>query len=208
MKILYLNGEIKINTKTCLFNQISKDDFRKHIQSFEDNLHFLSTLKIDCIDTPLGPLVAGTDDEALYFLEFVDTFFHQNKYVYFQYKFQKNLSFQTSSLIENLKQQLVLYFNKSLFKFSIPLKLYGTNFQKKVWEKLQTIPWGHTQSYSHVAEEINLPSESCRAVAQANKMNCLMILIPCHRIIYLNGQSGGYRPGLDRKKWLLAHEHY
>jgi AraC family transcriptional regulator of adaptative response/methylated-DNA-[protein]-cysteine methyltransferase len=88
---------------------------------------------------------------------------------------------------------------------NFPLHTPGTDFQNKVWAALQRIPYGQTKSYKEQAITIGNP-ESVRAVANANGMNRISILIPCHRVIGSDGQLTGYGGGLWRKKYLLELE--
>ena len=81
----------------------------------------------------------------------------------------------------------------------------GTDFQQAVWKELQEIPFGTTRSYQEQAEALKRP-DSVRAVANANGMNRISIVIPCHRVIGSDGRLTGYGGGLKRKKWLLDHE--
>jgi O-6-methylguanine DNA methyltransferase len=81
----------------------------------------------------------------------------------------------------------------------------GTDFQRRVWDALRRIPVGHTVSYSAVAATIGQPTAT-RAVGLANGANPIAIAIPCHRVIGANASLAGYGGGLDRKRWLLAHE--
>jgi AraC family transcriptional regulator of adaptative response/methylated-DNA-[protein]-cysteine methyltransferase len=104
-----------------------------------------------------------------------------------------------------LAQQLKEYFEGIRKEFSVPLFLPGTDFQRAAWESLQRIPYGTTRSYRQQALDINKP-EAVRAIAGANGMNRIAILIPCHRVIGSDGQLTGYGGGLWRKKWLLDFE--
>ena len=88
---------------------------------------------------------------------------------------------------------------------AIPAELNGTPFQKTVWQALRRIPAGATISYGELARRIGQPS-SVRAVGAANGANPVAVIIPCHRVIGSNGTLTGYGGGLDRKRWLLAHE--
>jgi methylated-DNA-[protein]-cysteine S-methyltransferase len=81
----------------------------------------------------------------------------------------------------------------------------GTPFQHRVWEALRRIPYGTTMSYGELARRIAAPS-AVRAVAAANGANPISIVIPCHRVIGGDGSLTGYGGGLERKRWLLAHE--
>jgi AraC family transcriptional regulator, regulatory protein of adaptative response / methylated-DNA-[protein]-cysteine methyltransferase len=88
---------------------------------------------------------------------------------------------------------------------SLPLDIRATAFQRRVWEYLQKIPRGETRSYSAVAEKIGMP-KATRAVARACATNPVAVAIPCHRVVREDGELGGYRWGIERKKQLLAME--
>jgi AraC family transcriptional regulator of adaptative response/methylated-DNA-[protein]-cysteine methyltransferase len=88
---------------------------------------------------------------------------------------------------------------------NIELDIKGTEFQKRVWQALQTVPAGETRSYSEIAEKIGSP-KSVRAVAGACAANLLALAIPCHRVIRQDGEMSGYRWGVERKKMLLQKE--
>lgn len=87
----------------------------------------------------------------------------------------------------------------------LSLELHGTTFQRRVWEQLRKIRAGTTASYQDIARAIGAPS-AVRAVGAANGANPIPIVVPCHRIIGSDGTLTGYGGGLDRKRWLLAHE--
>ncbi len=105
----------------------------------------------------------------------------------------------------NVFTQLEEYFNTERKKFSIPLDIKGTDFQKKVWSELSKIPYGKTLSYKKIAEKLG-NKKALRAVGQANSQNPGCILIPCHRVINTNGKLGGYSAGLKVKERLLELE--
>ena len=86
-----------------------------------------------------------------------------------------------------------------------PLDLRGTEFQLAVWRALLEIPWGETRSYGDVAARIGRAG-SARAVGGANHENPIAILVPCHRVVASGGALGGYGGGIEKKRWLLAHE--
>jgi len=88
---------------------------------------------------------------------------------------------------------------------AVPAELNGTPFQKSVWQALRRIPPGATISYGELARRIGQPT-SVRAVGAANGANPVAVIVPCHRVIGSNGTLTGYGGGLDRKRWLLAHE--
>jgi len=101
--------------------------------------------------------------------------------------------------------QLNEYFNKTRTHFQLKLNPDGTDFQKKVWRQLETIPFGKTGSYQGLAYNLGDP-KVIRAAASANGKNPIAIVIPCHRVIGSDGSLTGYAGGLHRKKWLLEHE--
>ncbi|MBB6481741.1 methylated-DNA--[protein]-cysteine S-methyltransferase [Spirochaeta isovalerica] len=109
------------------------------------------------------------------------------------------------SLFEKTERQLEEYFNGNREVFDIPLITAGTDFQKEVWEALQTIPYGRTESYGELAARMGR-EKAVRAVAGANGANGISILIPCHRIIAADGSLGGYAGGIPAKKKLLELE--
>ncbi len=99
-------------------------------------------------------------------------------------------------------QQLREYFDKKRTDFDLPLDLQGTDFQKKVWQELLTIPYGKTVSYLDVSLALG-DRKAIRAVGTANGRNPIAIVVPCHRVIGSDGSLTGYAGGLARKKWLL-----
>lgn len=102
-------------------------------------------------------------------------------------------------------RQLSEYFAGTRRGFDLPLRLQGTMFQTRVWRELTEIPYGQTWSYGQLAKRIDKPSAS-RAVGLANGRNPISILVPCHRVIGADGSLTGYGGGIERKRWLLAHE--
>jgi methylated-DNA-[protein]-cysteine S-methyltransferase len=102
-------------------------------------------------------------------------------------------------------RQLTEYFDGARREFDLPLRLQGTMFQTRVWRELTEIPYGQTWSYGQLAKRIDKPSAS-RAVGLANGRNPISILVPCHRVIGADGSLTGYGGGIERKRWLLAHE--
>lgn len=118
---------------------------------------------------------------------------------------EKNESAKKSIVLQEAAIQLRLYFQKKLHTFDLPLHAEGTDFQKRVWEILLTIPYGKTCSYQDIATKIEQPN-AVRAVGNANGKNPICIFIPCHRVIYASGKIGGYSAGLGFKEKLLAIE--
>lgn len=157
------------------------------------------------IETKLGTMFCCATDDGICLLEFTDRKMLETEL--------KNLAKTLNAIIlqgnnkhfEVLENQLSEYFEGKRKIFSVPLVTPGSDFQKTVWSELQTIEYGKTKSYKEQATSIN-KSESVRAVANANGMNRISILIPCHRVIGSDGKLTGYGGGIWRKKWLLEFE--
>lgn len=103
--------------------------------------------------------------------------------------------------------QLTDYFAGRPVTFDVPVAPRGTDFERRVWAHLTTIPYGRTTSYGAVAAAIGQPPDAARAVGAANARNPIAVVIPCHRVIGADGSLVGYAAGLDRKRGLLAMEH-
>lgn len=111
----------------------------------------------------------------------------------------------TSAVINNAIFQLEEYFARKRQEFDIPLLFVGTDFQKKVWNKLLTIPYGKTISYGEMAQQMGM-LKAVRAVANANGANSISIFAPCHRVIGSDHALTGYGGGLAAKEYLLTLE--
>jgi methylated-DNA-[protein]-cysteine S-methyltransferase len=108
-------------------------------------------------------------------------------------------------ILDQAALQLAQYFAGERHTFDLPLDPHGTEVQRAVWLALATIPFGSTSSYGELASAIGRP-RSARAIGHANARNPLSIVLPCHRVVGTSGALTGYAGGLDRKRWLLAHE--
>lgn len=119
--------------------------------------------------------------------------------------FEAELIDGTSSVIDKSATQLDEYFAGKRQYFDVPLLFAGTDFQKKVWNTLLTIPYGKTVSYGDMARRIGMP-KAIRAVANANGANSISIFAPCHRVIGSDHTLTGYGGGLAAKEYLLKLE--
>lgn len=162
-------------------------------------------LKSAWLDTPLGPMLVIADEEGLYLLEFVERRGLEREIERLRQRKSAAIVPGETTAIKLIEQELKKYFSGKLKEFKTPVHLIGSDFQKSVWRALQKIPMGKTCSYADQAKAIGKPT-AFRAVANANGMNPLGIIIPCHRVINTNGELGGYGGGLARKEWLLNHE--
>jgi methylated-DNA-[protein]-cysteine S-methyltransferase len=105
-------------------------------------------------------------------------------------------------LLREAVRQLTAYFAGDLREFRLPLDMVGTDFQKRVWQELLTIPYGEIRSYLQIAVAIGGP-HAVRAVGAANGANPIAIVVPCHRVIGASGKLTGYGGGLPLKRRLL-----
>lgn len=142
------------------------------------------------IRTPLGIAELSGDSEGLSEIRIID---------------EDGPLTRVPSELATAARQLEAYFRGELKEFSLNLNLKGTDFQKKVWNKLREIPYGKTISYLALSRKLG-DEKAIRAVASANGKNPLWIVIPCHRVIGSDGSLTGYAGGLHRKKWLLELE--
>ncbi|OGO20998.1 MAG: cysteine methyltransferase [Chloroflexi bacterium RBG_16_48_8] len=133
--------------------------------------------------------IIGTENEILA-LKFVD---------------QPRKGFATCPCVEAAIQQISEYFMSVRRAFDLPLDLHGTDFQRRVWRQLRTIPYGQIITYQEIANAIDKP-QAVRAVGAANARNPISIIVPCHRVIGSDGSLTGYGGGIWRKEWLLKHE--
>ena len=114
----------------------------------------------------------------------------------------ENYQEKDTELLLEAKKELEEYFEGKRKEFDLPLEQEGTEFQKRVWNALEKIPYGETRTYKEVAKMIGNEKAS-RAVGMANNKNNIPIIVPCHRVIGSNGKLIGYALGLDMKKYLL-----
>jgi AraC family transcriptional regulator of adaptative response/methylated-DNA-[protein]-cysteine methyltransferase len=157
------------------------------------------------LDTPLGAMVAAVKDEGLCALEFADRSNLADQLQALQRRFGGAVVPGAHALLDQLRAELREYFARSRREFTLPVVLSGTTFQENVWSALTRIPYGQTISYEELARRIGRPTAR-RAVALANGMNRIAILVPCHRVIGKDGTLTGYGGGLWRKRLLLQLE--
>lgn len=162
-------------------------------------------LVVSWVESQLGPLVVAATNEAVTLLEFSDRRMLEAQFTTLQKRFKRGLIPGTNDLLEQLRDELGRYFAGELTEFTVPLSYPGTPFQERVWSNLLTIPYGETRTYSELAQMVGVPNGQ-RAVGQANGLNRVAIVIPCHRVINAHGTLGGYGGGIWRKQLLLSLE--
>ena len=154
---------------------------------------------------PCGTLILGSFDGKLCLCDWADGRRRASVDQRLKRILNANYVEGSSDVIEKARQQLDEYFLSKRREFDIPLLFVGTDFQKKVWNELLKTPYGATVSYGELAMRIGMPN-AVRAVANANAVNALSIIAPCHRVIGSNGSLTGYGGGLERKRFLLELE--
>jgi methylated-DNA-[protein]-cysteine S-methyltransferase len=152
------------------------------------------------IDSPVGRLILRTNDIALTGIYFDGPSPPPGELEHW------TRNAQAGALPETARQ-LEEYFSGVRREFDLPLEMEGTEFQKRAWRNLLSIPYGETRSYGDQAKLIGNPNAS-RAVGLANGRNPIPIVVPCHRVVGVKGSLTGFGGGLERKRWLLAHEGY
>lgn len=157
------------------------------------------------IETMLGTMIACADEHGICLLEFSDRKALPTELKNISNHLNANIVQGENPHFVTLEQELSEYFEGTRTEFTVPLSPVGTDFQKQVWEILQQIPYGGIRSYQEQADILGNP-KSVRAVANANGLNKISILIPCHRVIGSNGQLTGYGGGIWRKQKLLELE--
>jgi methylated-DNA-[protein]-cysteine S-methyltransferase len=159
----------------------------------------------DALATPLGRFVLMADDEGnLRITEWTDHLPRAHRLLEQQYT--QVIKLEERPGLFGLSVALNDYFNGDIdIICSLPVRMGGTEFQRTVWTELRNIQSGHTMSYGSLAEKIGKP-KAVRAVGLANGANPIGVVVPCHRVIGSNGSLTGYGGGIERKRWLLAHE--
>lgn len=144
------------------------------------------------IDSPVGLLTLRAEDGALTAILFGD---------------QRTGLSGSDQILDQAEAELKEYFAGERKEFTVPVRLMGTEFQKKVWAALAEIPYGGTVTYGEIAARIGKP-KACRAVGTANHHNPVPIIVPCHRVIGAGGSLTGYGGGLEVKAYLLTLERH
>ncbi len=149
----------------------------------------------DMMPSPIGELMLISNGKALTGLYMANQ----------KHAARRAKAIRDEGMLKHPREQLQAYLDGDLREFELPLAAEGTPFQQRVWRALCDIPYGETISYGDLARRIGQPKAS-RAVGLANGQNPIAIVVPCHRVIGANGTLTGYGGGLERKRWLLAHE--
>jgi len=158
----------------------------------------METLLYSRMSSPVGPLLLGMSDRELAVLAFGRNL--PEKIGGHAVKWQ-----ESTEATNGVRRQLNEYFAGERRKFTVPLDLRGSDFQKECWHELLRIPYGKTRSYAEIAQTVGRPN-AYRAVGQANHYNPVAIVVPCHRVLAAGTMLGGYGGGLPTKAFLLRLE--
>lgn len=181
------------------------DRFKSIIGTSPKNSKMKKIIDVKRIETPLGTMIACANENGICMLQFSDRKTLTKELEDISNHFKANVILGENPHFKTLETELQDYFDGKRLDFTVPLSPVGTDFQKKVWEILRTIPYGTTRSYQQQADILGNP-KAVRAVANANGLNKISIIIPCHRVIGTNGTLTGYSGGIWRKQKLLELE--
>ncbi len=155
--------------------------------------------------SPIGSIIACATENGLCFLGFIGQKRIEKQFEEIQKQFNAIILPGKNVHLTKVKKEIAEYFDGKRKTFSVLLDIVGTDFRKKVWNELLNIPYGKTVSYKEQAIAMN-NIKAIRAVASANGVNKISIIIPCHRVIGSDGKLTGYAGGLLKKSWLLNFE--
>lgn len=163
-------------------------------------------LYYDEVHTPIGSLTVVASDLGLCLIEFGTFTVKEAVLQQWSRTWAGGAAYvRSEERLADVTSQLKQYFEGALKEFTVPLDMRGTQFQLQVWEALKEIPYGVICSYKDIADAIERP-KAVRAVGGANNKNPVPIIVPCHRVIGMNGTLVGYGGGLETKRTLLALE--
>jgi len=162
-------------------------------------------VSIQWVKSPCGDLLLGAFRGQLCMCDWPDAKHHATVLGRLHRVLKADFEMEFPEVMQEAVQQLEAYFSGELHEFNIPLLQVGTEFQKRVWQALQEIPYGNTLSYGALATRLKMP-HAVRAVASAVGANALSIIVPCHRIVGVNNSLTGYVGGLEAKRFLLELE--
>jgi AraC family transcriptional regulator of adaptative response/methylated-DNA-[protein]-cysteine methyltransferase len=179
--------------------------FRRTFGAPASSAEQINCLHARWIETPLGAMLALANQDGLHVLEFVDRRGLEKEITSLRARSKCAVVPGNNPHLEQISKELKSYFDGVAVRFTVPLIMTGSAFERAVWAMLQTIPPGQTWSYTQLAQRVGRP-DAVRAVGHANGRNRLALVVPCHRVIRADGTLCGYGGGVWRKKWLLEHE--
>ncbi|MBR5087229.1 MAG: methylated-DNA--[Muribaculaceae bacterium] len=200
-------GEIKDSIKDAILDGVIRNNYAEAYRFMMLKAQELDITPVNdgqlnyvVVETRIGKLSIAASTHGIAAIEYGDADFST-----LSKKMKLKLANRSTPLLANCAKQLQEYFEGERREFSLPLDLVGTEFQKKVWNTMLSIPYGTTISYKEESQRLG-NEKAIRAVAQANGANPIPIIIPCHRVINSDGTLGGYSSGVDKKQFLLKLE--
>jgi AraC family transcriptional regulator of adaptative response/methylated-DNA-[protein]-cysteine methyltransferase len=176
------------------FDKIMKTEFSSAASA--------NPLKAGWFNTPIGSMLAIGDNDVLYALHFVNPQNIEQVITVQRENFKAPIIAGKTSIIENITEEIQLYFAGKLTEFHTPIFHIGTPFQKKVWQAANNIPYAETRSYLDIATIVGRPT-AYRAAAQALGACQFAVIQGCHRVINASGGLGGYGSSLCHKQYLI-----
>lgn len=161
------------------------------------------TFCFDRLDSPIGQILVVTRGNVLCSVDFEG---YEDRMMALLKKRYGEVVLQAGGKSGRVCDRIRAYLSGDLNSLDdIPTETGGTEFQQQVWQALRRIPPGKVMTYGELAQQIGRP-KAVRAVGMTNGLNPIAIVLPCHRVVGANGKLTGYAGGLERKRWLLAHE--
>ena len=199
------NGETVTNSAfNSGYDSLSgfNEGFRSIFGEQPANTENITVLNIVRFTTPIGPMFACASTKGICLLEFTDRRMLETEFKDLRKRLNAVILPGENPLLDQVQKEISEYFLGERKEFKVALHTPGTEFRQSVWKILKDIPYGETRSYKEQAIALGNP-KAVRAVASANGHNRISIIIPCHRVIGVDGKLVGYGGGLYRKKWLL-----
>jgi AraC family transcriptional regulator, regulatory protein of adaptative response / methylated-DNA-[protein]-cysteine methyltransferase len=162
-----------------------------------------AAIRYTCADSPLGRMLIAATERGICSIQFGRSDGELMAGLKREFPFAARKADEGG--LQSWVNSLLRHMRGKDLDSSLPLDIRATAFQRRVWEYLQSIPFGATRSYSQVAKSIGRP-RAVRAVARACATNPVAVAIPCHRVVRQDGSMAGYRWGIERKKTLLELE--
>ncbi|MEO1590795.1 MAG: methylated-DNA--[protein]-cysteine S-methyltransferase [Cyanobacteria bacterium J06632_22] len=160
-------------------------------------------LRTDRLDSPIGDIFVVVDETTLCAVDFAG---YEDRMMTLLHRRYGEVELVEDRNPLGVTERLAAYLQGELASLDdLPVSTGGTPFQQQVWQQLRAIAPGTVWTYGELAQRLNHP-KAVRAVGMANSLNPVSIVLPCHRVVGANRKLTGYAGGLDRKRWLLAHE--
>ena len=160
--------------------------------------------RVEAAPAPIGPVLLASDGHSLLALDFGAP--EERLIRLLRARFGPDVTLREADDPQGFASAVRAYFAGDLAALDrMPADGGGTLFQRRVWAALREIPAGQTRSYGEIASRLGIPG-AARAVGAANGRNPVNLVVPCHRVVGSSGDLTGYGGGIERKRWLLAHE--